>query len=103
MNEKLARLIFDFQEKILVALKIMHRSGIPMPLSCNHWIELDIPISGELDDGVKYHKHGAGCLVRLSSGDIDFDFGAQGEVGGFNLWRLRKVRISRSFLPKLTR
>ena len=63
MNEKLARLIFDFQEKILVALKIMHRSGIPMPLSCNHWIELDIPISGELG----------------------------------------KVRISRSFLPKLTR
>lgn len=88
MNEKLARLIFDFQEKILVALKIMHRSGIPMPLSCNHWIELDIPISGELDNGVKYHKHGAGCLVRLSSGDVDFDFGAQGEVGGFNLWRL---------------
>lgn len=88
MNEKLACLVFDFQEKILVALKIMHRSGIPMPLSCNHWIELDIPISGELDGGVKYHKHGAGCLVKLSSGDVNFDFGKQGEVGGFNLWWL---------------
>ncbi|CNL07916.1 Uncharacterised protein [Yersinia mollaretii] len=88
MNEKLFRLIVDFQENIQIALKLMQRSGISMPLSRNEWIESNIPNSGELDGGIKYYKHGAGCLVMLNSGAVDFDFGVLGEIGGFNFWWL---------------
>ncbi|MNG70255.1 hypothetical protein D3C73_125650 [compost metagenome] len=89
MNENLYRLIFDFQDKVQVALKLMHRSGIKMPSSRNEWIEYNIPNTGELDGGVKYYKHGAGCRVELNSGGVDFDFGGWGEVGGFNSWWLK--------------
>ncbi|WET42522.1 DUF6896 domain-containing protein [Citrobacter enshiensis] len=88
MNEKLDRLIVDFQERVQDALKLMQRSGIRMPSSRNDWIESDIPKTGELDGGVKYFKHGAGCLVSLSTGKVDFDFGEEGQIGGFNLWWL---------------
>ncbi len=88
MNEKLVRLIADFQENVQIALKLMQRSGIQMPFSRNNWIESNIPNTGELDGGVKYYKHGAGCLIKLSTGDVDFDFGEQGEIGGFNFWWL---------------
>ncbi|UXD25288.1 hypothetical protein FORC065_2484 [Yersinia enterocolitica] len=90
MNEKLFLLIVDFQKSIQTALKLMQRSGISMPLSRNEWIESNIPISGELDGGVKYYKHGAGCQVILDSGAVDFDFGVQGEIGGFNFWWLTR-------------
>ncbi|HDX9115652.1 DUF6896 domain-containing protein [Klebsiella michiganensis] len=90
MNEKLVRLIVDFQRNVLNALKLMQRSGIRMPLSRNDWIESNIPTTGELDGGVKYYKHGAGCLVSLNTGKVDFDFGEEGEIGGFNLWWLAK-------------
>ncbi|GKO66481.1 MULTISPECIES: DUF6896 domain-containing protein [Klebsiella] len=88
MNNNLYRLIVDFQDNVQVALKLMHRSGIKMPSSCYEWIESDIPNVGELDGGVKYYKHGAGCRVDLNSGSVDFDFGGRGEVGGFNSWWL---------------
>ncbi len=88
MNEKLVCLIADFRENVQTALKLMQRSGIQMPFSRNDWIESNIPNTGELDGGVKYYKHGAGCLIRLSTGEVDFDFGVQGEIGGFNLWWL---------------
>ncbi|ASM32007.1 Uncharacterised protein [Serratia marcescens] len=90
MNEKLVRLVVDFQESVLSALKLMQRSGIRMPSSRNDWIESKIPTMGELDCGVRYYKHGAGCLVSLSTGEVDFDFGEEGEIGGFNLWWLAK-------------
>lgn len=88
MNENLYRLIADFQDSVQVALKLMHRSGIQMPSSSYGWIKSDIPSVGELDGGIKYYKHGAGCRVELDSGIVDFDFGEQGEIGGFNSWWL---------------
>lgn len=88
MRKNLHRLINDFQSYVHAALKVMYRSGIEMPSSRSQWIESDIPLTGELEDGMKYYKHGAGCLVELGSGRVDFDFGENGEVGGFNAWWL---------------
>ncbi|QHM71406.1 DUF6896 domain-containing protein [Mixta intestinalis] len=90
MNENFYLLIVEFQENVQAALKLMYRSGIKMPSSRSEWIESDIPSSGELEGGVKYYKHGAGCWVGLDSGEVDFDFGLQGKVGGFNAWWLTR-------------
>nr|KAA0528700.1 hypothetical protein F0321_04150 [Enterobacter asburiae]KAA0533199.1 hypothetical protein F0320_09255 [Enterobacter dykesii] len=95
MNVNLYHLIIDFQSHVEDALKLMYRSGIQMPSSCNEWIDYDIPFSGELTDGVKYFKHGAGCRVDLNSGTVDFDFGEHGEIGGFNSWWLTAFAGSR--------
>lgn len=88
MSRNLDKLIFDFQESVLLASKLIYRSGIKMPSSRNNWIELDIPTEGELISGERYYKHGTGCLVTLSTGEVDFDFGENGEIGGFNSWWL---------------
>lgn len=88
MNNQLNNLIGDYQESVMAAIALMRRSGINMPYSSFDWIKNDTPFCGELDCGVKYYKHGAGCLVSLHSGEVDFDFGEQGEIGGFNAWWL---------------
>lgn len=88
MNENLYRLITDFQAAVETALKLMCRSGIKMPSSNYEWVKYNIPGVGELEGGIKYFKHGAGCKIELSSGSLDFDFGELGEVGGFNAWWL---------------
>ncbi len=88
MNNQLARLIADYQTSVLDAVVLMQRSGIRMPYSSNDWIFTDIPSRGELYGGGKYFKHGTGCQVSLTTGEVDFDFGTQGEIGGFDVWRL---------------
>ena len=52
------------------------------------WVDCDIPQHGELYGGARYFKHGYGCAVHLPSAKVDFDFGAQGQIDGFDLWRL---------------
>jgi hypothetical protein len=88
MNNQLAILISDYQASVGTAVDIMHRSGIPRPLTNMDWVGTDIPQRGELEGGVRYFKHGYGCAVSLPTGTVDFDFGAHGEIGGFYAWRL---------------
>lgn len=88
MDTRLAHLIADFQASVLTAVALMHRSGLPLPHSSREWAEADVPGSGVLDGGVYYYKHGAGCEVCLETGTVDFDFGENGEVNGFDEWRL---------------
>lgn len=59
-----------------------------IPLTNTDWVVTDIPQRGELEGGVRYFKHGYGCAVHLPTGTVDFDFGAQGEISGFDAWRL---------------
>src|SRR5262245_29968624 len=37
---------------------------------------------------VPYYKHGFGCRVALRSGNVDFNFGAHGEIDQFDCYRL---------------
>lgn len=48
----------------------------------------DFPPSGKLADGRDYQVHGVGCCVRSKGRTIDFDFGANGEIDGFCVYRL---------------
>lgn len=95
MNNQLTNLISDYQASVRTAVELMQRSGIPLPLNCADWIETDIPEYGELDGGIRYFKHGHGCAVSLPTGKVDFDFGDQGEIGGFDVWRLAGFAGSR--------
>ncbi|TFY87161.1 hypothetical protein DYL59_19470 [Pseudomonas kairouanensis] len=88
MNNQLAILISDYQANVASAVDMMQRSGIPRPLTDTDWVVTDIPQRGELEGGVRYFKHGYGCAVHLPTGTVDFDFGAQGEINGFDAWRL---------------
>ena len=88
MNNPLAFLISDYQASVASAVDLMQRSGIPRPPTNTDWVGTDIPQRGELEGAVRYFKHGYGCAVHLPTGTVDFDFGAQGEIGGFDAWRL---------------
>jgi len=44
--------------------------------------------SGALDSTTTYAFHGVGCRVMMGDRTIDFDFGPNGAVGGFDAWRL---------------
>lgn len=88
MNQKLARLIADYQASVREAVRLMQQSGIPLPATNNDWVGTDIPQRGALANGVPYFKHGYGCAVSLPGGAVDFDFGENGEIDGFDAWRL---------------
>jgi hypothetical protein len=88
MDERLSRIVQDYQSAIRQAVDLMTRSGIPRPATNTDWVGTDLRQTGELAGGVRYFKHGYGCAVQLASGWVDFDFGAHGEIDGFDLWRL---------------
>lgn len=88
MDSRLLNLIKDYQNSVRNAVILMYRSGVQMPYSASAWQRMDIPGTGVLESGAGYLKHGFGCAVELKSGKVDFDFGANGEIDGFDLWRL---------------
>jgi hypothetical protein len=88
MIDALEQLIYDYQGAVRTAVALLECSGIPKPATPDAWVGLDIPQRGELRGGVRYFKHGYGCAVNLPSGKVDFDFGAEGQIDGFDLWRL---------------
>ncbi len=88
MNPGLARIIADYQRAVRQAVALLEQSAITRPASNHEWAFLDIPHRGTLKEGVRYFKHGYGCAVHLSEGTVDFDFGAKGEIDGFDVWRL---------------
>jgi hypothetical protein len=51
------------------------------------WREGRIPKRGQIGD-IAFVFHGVGCTVNTPSSSIDFDFGPNGTVGGFDAFRL---------------
>jgi len=88
MNTALTDLVSDYLAAVSTAVRLMQESGLPLPETNTAWAINGIPQSGMLHGGVRYYKHGYGCAVHLRSEVVDFDFGANGETNGFDLWRL---------------
>ena len=88
MDQRLVVLIEDYLASVSSAVKLLEQSGIERPSSNTEWACNEVPQTGVLLGGVKYFKHGFGCAVRLKGGSVDFDFGEQGEINGFDVWRL---------------
>jgi hypothetical protein len=43
---------------------------------------------GSIDSNTTYMFHGVGCRVTSGKITVEFDFGPDGAVGGFDAWRL---------------
>ena len=52
------------------------------------WHTKAIKRRGRVTRGVKYELHGIGCRINLSTGSVVFDYGPNGEINGFDTWRL---------------
>jgi hypothetical protein len=52
------------------------------------WRSKKIPQRGPVTDDVTYELHGIGCRVYLSDLCVDFDYGPDERVDGFDPWRL---------------
>lgn len=88
MDQRLLTLINDYFGAVSSVVQLLEQSGIARPSSNTDWACSAIPQMGVLVGEVKYFKHGYGCTVHLKGGAVDFDFGAKGEINGFDAWRL---------------
>ncbi|WP_455827497.1 DUF6896 domain-containing protein [Pseudomonas graminis] len=52
------------------------------------WRSRQIPRRGAITEDVTYELHGIGCSVYLSEICVDFDYGPNERVDGFDSWRL---------------
>lgn len=52
------------------------------------WRSNQIPQRGRITDNISYELHGIGCRVDFSGVCIDFDYGPNERVDGFDPWRL---------------
>ena len=76
------------------AVSLMRQHGFPAVQYPGEWIDYiranNIPQSDMLENEppIKYFLHGIGCSLNLPSGSIDWDFGYQNRLDGFDAGRL---------------
>lgn len=59
------------------------------------WHTKAIKRCGKVTGGVKYELHGIGCFIHLPKETVDFDYGPNGEINGFDIWRLYNFACDR--------
>ena len=62
--------------------------GLELPITREEWASLGVPQRGETSDGIEYFKHGYGVALKGGKYKIDLDLGKNGEINGFDAWRL---------------
>lgn len=53
------------------------------------WGEKAIPAKGKISKDVFYELHGIGCYLSYKDYHIDFDFGPNDRIDGFDLYKLK--------------
>lgn len=87
MNKDLDYLIDDFLAQVEKATDLLElRFGTKCIIRL--WRAKEIPQRGEILDGINYELHGVGCRVYFPELCVDFDYGPDGRVDGFDVWRL---------------
>lgn len=76
-----------------VALRLASALGFALPITNIRWVGLRIPQKGKTADGLQYYKHGFGVAIRFEGGEIDFDFGDEGQYDGFDAERLYRFAM----------
>ena len=80
-------LILDYRIAVLDAVDQL-RTELGETDLLTGWRRRKYPQYGTLRDGSHYRFHGIGCAVTRGQIEVDFDFGRDGRVGGFDTWRL---------------
>jgi hypothetical protein len=91
MLERFIQLIYEYQFRVKEAIDLFDRyKGLKQPKHPLEWQVSGISQTGYLDSDSKmfYFLHGDGCCVHLPSGRVDWDFGIDGQIDGFDLFRL---------------
>jgi hypothetical protein len=90
MLERLVILIHEYQARVLEAAALFQKYKGIDPLSLMYWRQSGLAIEGFIDPerSIEYGFHGIGCWVNLPSGEVDWDFGQEGRLDGFDAWRL---------------
>jgi len=52
------------------------------------WRSGQIERCGEVNGGVEYELHGIGCAIHFPNESVDFDYGSNNRIDGFDEWRL---------------
>lgn len=80
------KLISDYQEYVRrVVLALRAGFGYYDLLEAYH--QRKIPKEGVIN-GIEYSFHGVGCLGVVDGLEVDFDFGPDERIDGFDAWRL---------------
>ena len=86
-TQTLEDLISEYLEEVEKATNLLELSfGTKNILGL--WRSKQIPQRGKLSDDATYELHGIGCRVYISEKCIDFDYGPDGRIDGFDSWRL---------------
>jgi len=92
MNENLRELISLFNQAQKKAVEILEEHfECPRPITTNDYVFRCVPIIRNRNyeaGGFKIRPHGYGMEIDVGGAIIDFDFGANGELNGFDDWRL---------------
>jgi hypothetical protein len=100
VNQDLLLLISIFNQAQLEAVEILEsKFNCRRPETTDDYIGRCVQVIREKNyeaDGYKIRPHGYGMAVNTGNFKIDFDFGKNGELNGFDPWRLHEfARINK--------
>lgn len=88
LDPRLSTLVRDYQRTVAEAVAMLEAHGMRRPTSNTDWVTSDAPGRRTLPGGFRIFKHGYGCAVKGPDWAVDFDFGDEGQIDGFDAWRL---------------
>lgn len=93
MSPSLKTVINDYLNKVEDGVSLLkNQTGGEHPLKA--WGNKKIPQAGKLSDHIEYEFHGIGCALIFTDCEVDFDFGPEDRIDGFDLWRLNQYLSS---------
>ncbi len=89
MNSDLDELISKYVDVAAAMFpRVAEHLGVSPPISNMKWANLNVQQRGSTTDGINYFKHGYGVAMTDGKRKIDLDIGENGEINGFDGWRL---------------
>ena len=98
MLQQLVELVHQYQTTVLEAASLFQKHKGIDPSKLMNWKQAGLPREGFIDPEhrIKYSFHGVGCWVDLPQGEVDWDFGHDGRLDGFDSWRLWRFAEERN-------
>ena len=86
-DKSLEDLIKDFLSKVEKGTTLLQKKfGTKNILRL--WRSGQIERCGGINDSVEYKLHGVGCAIHFPTELVDFDYGPNNRIDGFDVWRI---------------